>query len=1564
MLLISLTAYSQYSPDFKHPTQPDVDLDSVVDYCDLDDDNDGLTDITEGCNDFDIEDTIGPDGTALVNGSSYVLNGTTVTYTFSGVFDKLESELLSPDHGFGIKAREGNGGVSEGDLTVSLSNPIDNLFFKLVDFDQDESWTVNVYDDTNTLIPLVDGNADGVFMRGQQVEQLAGHVFHDNTGGAGSIDPPTDSTGFDELNSVYFYFPNKLVSRIEFHILHPDTGSLRFIGMQYCQTDTDKDTISDDVDSDSDNDGIPDLVEAGGVDIDGNGITDDLTDTDADGFPDVYDLSISPWNYLTITGDCSGTTVNYNHIVSFPVSTSNANFDIGLTYCITGDYDQTGGSPSSREQFDLYIDDGAGGTTLVQAGVTPGGTDCSEACGSETISMALWNIANNDSLVELTFIPNNNVEGDSGANSCVDYSCLGEVAVQYNTTEIGGSSLADLDFDNDTLASRIDLDADGDGIVDLREIGENDTDNNGQIDGFTDVNSDGYHDGFDGAGGRLITGADTNGDGVPNSYPNKNPDNNGYPNHMDLDSDDDGITDNTEAQITEAYQAFGTIDSDSDGIADAFDILGTFGGKGLLTTDSDSDGTPDFLDLDSDDSEENDSVEGHDTNGDGVVDASDSPNADSGVFVGVDSDNDGLDNGFDNNDASFDPTNSSLQANSHPIFDAGSDRDWRSSQAAIDFDGINDHVDFGDNHDFTGAFSLEAWVLQETAVTTGTIISKGDAKAGVGNKRGYHLVLNNSQPNLIWYDNTGTVQMNIVSPYAISNNRWYHIAATYDGAIAKLYIDGVEVISGSSVNPPVNVNEKCILGASFDSDTPTVPKHYFDGYIDEVRIWNVNLSSDQIHEMMNQEIEQNGVYVKGKIIPLNISGGLSWNDLLGYYPMTNDNANDKSSNSKNGTPINITTVELQTAPLPYTTIRKGTWSDISSATPWLYGDSVWSGPNSLGIDGVTQINWNIVQTSHEVKSGDKNITVLGLISDAANKKIIIADPVEDQDETNSGQSLRITNYLELDGIIDLVGESQLLQDEGSILDQDSGGFLERDEQGTARGYNYNYWGSSVGAISSGIGTKGTGVSSINANYIISDILSDGTISATPQIINFQPAYTAADGAVTTPITISTYWLWKFNGLHDDYNSWVSINENSSLLAGEGYTMKGTSGLAEITTNQNYVFKGKPYNGDIVLPIALNTDRLVGNPYPSAIDADEFILDNINSGAGRASSNIINGALYFWDHFSGATHYLSEYVGGYATYTLMGGVKAISNDVRINNNGDIGTKVPERYITLNQGFFIIAALDSEVLNTTATVTGGDVTFKNSQRVFKTEVTDPSVSFKTANTTNSSIENDKKKFRLLIETPSGYYRQLLAGIDENATNNFDLGYDAPLIENNAEDGFWMFNESKFVIQAVNNFNVEQALPLGVKVAEGGLLKFSLDGLENIDVSQFIYLHDKETDVYRDLRVSDYEVNLSVGEYLNRFEIVFNNSVLDIMDNQLEDTIDVFYSNSENSIVINNPMQEKIESVRMFNVLGQSVYAFNVLSNNTNHKLETNGLSTGGYIINLKTSKGEFATKVLVK
>src|SRR5690606_30499718 len=145
-------------------------------------------------------------------------------------------------------------------------------------------------------------------------------------------------------------------------------------------------------------------------------------------------------------------------------------------------------------------------------------------------------------------------------------------------------------------------------------------------------------------------------------------------------------------------------------------------------------------------------------------------------------------------------------------------------------------------------------------------------------------------------------------------------------------------------------------------------------------------------------------------------------------------------------------------------------------------------------------------------------------------------------------------------------------------------------------------------------------------------------------------------------------LHKFRGNANVYSEWVHIGSTGTLLAGEGYTMKGTSGNAAIADRQNYVFKGKPNNGAIRLTIGTNQNYLLGNPYPSAIDVNAFILENLKDvTGGKNTQNVFNGAVYFWDHFAGKSHILLEYIGGYATRNLLAGVPAISNDQRIDAN---------------------------------------------------------------------------------------------------------------------------------------------------------------------------------------------------------------------------------------------------------------------------------------------------------
>ena len=150
---------------------------------------------------------------------------------------------------------------------------------------------------------------------------------------------------------------------------------------------------------------------------------------------------------------------------------------------------------------------------------------------------------------------------------------------------------------------------------------------------------------------------------------------------------------------------------------------------------------------------------------------------------------------------------------------------------------------------------------------------------------------------------------------------------------------------------------------------------------------------------------------------------------------------DGSPSVKNGKIHNITTVQVQTAPIPYVANASGDWTTTGT---WKYG-SVWD------IENLPNKDWAIVQVKNNAKvTTTASHTHLGLLVDSGSEL-----------EIQNDQLLENTSYLKLDGQLDLVDESQLIQDMGSIVDNLSTGVLERDQQGTTNLYNYNYWTSPV-----------------------------------------------------------------------------------------------------------------------------------------------------------------------------------------------------------------------------------------------------------------------------------------------------------------------------------------------------------------------------------------------------------------------------------------------------------------------------------------------------------------------
>jgi hypothetical protein len=547
------------------------------------------------------------------------------------------------------------------------------------------------------------------------------------------------------------------------------------------------------------------------------------------------------------------------------------------------------------------------------------------------------------------------------------------------------------------------------------------------------------------------------------------------------------------------------------------------------------------------------------------------------------------------------------------------------------------------------SFTISAWIKTTSNASTRTLMAKGEK---------LQIRLNSSDQVEVMIDDAVTPKY--ISDMTIGDGKWHQLTFVYNSASIYLYIDGILDKSVQDVvHPSPNYNHFSIGAVYIDKDNIINP---FLGKIDEVYVWDLALTENQIRYLMNQEIERfddSGTdYVSGKVLPQaaasNPVSTIPWSNLRVYYDFNSFYGSTVEGLTDDRYFLRIkqlnkdkTILNAQTIPAPYISVADGAWDDAST---WSNSSDVII-PNSLGLDDGTEIDWNIVQIGHNITSGLRDISLLGLKQ--TDGTFTIANPIETLDETNSGQSLTVTHYLEMDGVIDLVGESQLIQTEGSVLDADSGGYIERDQQGTANGFNYNYWSSSVGPIAGNSATRGTGLSSVNSSQSIAGFLNDGTSSSAYQAINFNASYSAADSDTpTSPRTISTYWLYKFYGASSDYYSWDSIDENTLLLPGEGFTMKGTSGSADISSSfQNYVFKGRPNNGDITLELdktSGDVDRLVGNPYPSAIDATDFILDNLSiaDGGNNATGTVFNGAVYFWDHFGEEnSHNLGDYVGG-------------------------------------------------------------------------------------------------------------------------------------------------------------------------------------------------------------------------------------------------------------------------------------------------------------------------------
>jgi len=163
--------------------------------------------------------------------------------------------------------------------------------------------------------------------------------------------------------------------------------------------------------------------------------------------------------------------------------------------------------------------------------------------------------------------------------------------------------------------------------------------------------------------------------------------------------------------------------------------------------------------------------------------------------------------------------------------------------AALDFDGANDYVVIPastgiNNHFAANNITVEGW-FYPTSSPGGSPVLIGEAYMGDGNVE-FSIYQNGTIIYGGFYDG-GWEQTST----NITLNTWQHIACTYDQSNINLYINGVLLSSVSNTNPLPLGTEEWRIGRRWDSP------EYYQGKMDEIRVWNVARTQTQIQDNMN-----------------------------------------------------------------------------------------------------------------------------------------------------------------------------------------------------------------------------------------------------------------------------------------------------------------------------------------------------------------------------------------------------------------------------------------------------------------------------------------------------------------------------------------------------------------------------------------------------------------------------------------------------------------------------------------------------------------------------------------
>lgn len=424
------------------------------------------------------------------------------------------------------------------------------------------------------------------------------------------------------------------------------------------------------------------------------------------------------------------------------------------------------------------------------------------------------------------------------------------------------------------------------------------------------------------------------------------------------------------------------------------------------------------------------------------------------------------------------------------------------------------------------------------------------------------------------------------------------------------------------------------------------------------------------------------------------------------------------------------------------------------------------------------------------------------------------------------------------------------------------------------------------------------------------------------LLAFSPQTVANRFYVYNPFTAT-------NGAYDPI-----IPSSNNFIPTKGYLVRAPNNWSS-TVYSPYAgnFTGT-FNNSYFKPVikkGISGYNAIGNPYPSTISANDFILKNtFNRGT---ENQTIDGTLYFWTHTQQAV--AGTYpLNNYATYTLLGGTASAA-----------GGASPNGTIQVGQGFIVNAVVPSYI------------SFSNEMRL----INNGNQFFKAFSPSEVSFNSEEKhRIWLNLKNETGQFSQALIGYMNEATNNYDFGIDGLSFGNQGSTLYSVIDSNKYAVQGkMLPFTDEDVIPLGLSIVEPSTYKIEIDNIDGLFAgNQNIYLKDKVLNVIHDLKNGAYSFDSNIEIIDNRFEIVFKDVTL---SNSLEEISNFTIYQSENLVHIKS-FNDEIQQIEVYDLLGRRVF-YKTNINETEDSFSLHNINNQVLAVKVTTkNKGIITTKII--